>query len=131
MKSIYGPVFYCLTTFACLSCSDENNIISPCELVVDTVSIIDQRKVDDVTYYLALRISGWHDKIEILELYAVKPDFDQCAKSNIDPIYGDSLELDKPVSHVYLDIKNKLLNIEYGMDKLANSNNNNLKIELK
>lgn len=131
MKSIYGPVFYCLTTFACTSCSDENNRISPCELTIDTVSIIDQRKVADVTYYLVLRISGWHDKTESLELYDAKPGFDQCAKSNVEPIDGDSLDLEKPVSHIYLDSKNKLLYIEYSMNKQVNSNNNNLKIELK
>lgn len=77
------------------------------------------------------RISGWSDKTEILELYDAEPIFDHCSKSNIEPVYGDSLEMSQTIIHVYLDTKKKQLDIVY-KDGIPNkSHNANLKLELK
>jgi hypothetical protein len=63
------------------ACSEQSQDKMACEITVDSVTIIDSMKVDDTTYYLVHRISGWRDKTEILELYSSKPVFDKCAKS--------------------------------------------------
>ena len=100
-------------------------------MAVDTVSVIDKRELNSVTYYLVLRVSGWSDKTEILELYDTEPVFDHCAKSSREPVYGDSLELTQTVSHVYLDASSKALNIEYIPGEPGKSHNKNLKLELR
>jgi len=99
-------------------------------MTVDTVNIIDEKVVGNNKYYLVLRISGWHDKSEIVELYNEKPSFDLCSISDVEPVYGDSLELDKTVTHLYLDVETKSLNIEYKDGEPTKAYNNNLKIEV-
>ena len=51
-----------------VSCSDQSVETEPCAITVDAVSIIDSLKLEDTTYLLVHRISGWSDKTEILEL---------------------------------------------------------------
>ena len=113
------------------SCSEEASEVVPCSITVDSVSIIDSIQVSDKSYYLVYRVSGWNDKTEILELYDLKPEFDHCSKSNIEPLYGDSLELTQAVSHVYLNIKDKVLDIEYKEPSDEVIDNSDLKLELK
>jgi hypothetical protein len=102
-----------------------------CPMVIDTVSIIDKQNFGNETYYMVLRIAGWSDKTEIIEVYNAKPVFNHCAKSNIKPIFGDSLEMEQSVSHVYVDVPNNTLSIEYVSGKPNISQNKNLKLELR
>jgi hypothetical protein len=125
-----GLVVYLIFLFV-VSCTETEDKLDPCAMAVDTISIFDKKMLNSVTYYLVLRVSGWHDKSEILELYDAEPVFDHCAKSKIEPIYGDSLELTQTVSHVYLDVNSKSLKLEYIQGKPGRLHNNTLKLELK
>jgi hypothetical protein len=100
-------------------------------MAVDAVEIIDEKTVGGTTYYLVLRVSGWHDKSEIIEIYNTKPTFDRCARSDVEQIGGDSLELDKTVAHLYFNVKTNSLYIEYKDGKPDKDHNRNLKIEIK
>ncbi len=131
---IYKAVLLSFVILTGISCSDSDE---SCAFIVDTVSIIDQRKIGGVTYYLVLRISGWHDKIEVIELYDEHPSFDFCAKSTTKPVYSDSLDTEdfqgarQMVSHIYFDVKNKRVTIEYISGEPEKTYHEHLKIELK
>ena len=125
-------LFLGITLFmALISCSDNGAEKDACPITVDSVAIIDSMKQGDVTYYLVHRIAGWSDKTEILELYNSKPTFDHCSRSNIEPVYGDSLEVEQTVSHVYLNIKDGVLALVYEDGAPDNAHNAGLKLELK
>lgn len=115
------------STTGLTSCSNDRN----CQSAVDTVKIIDQKVIGNTEYYLVLRIAGWHDKTEIIELYDAKPSFDKCATSDIEPVYGDSLEMDKTVSHVFVDAGNNTLKIEYKDGEPSRAHNSELRIEVQ
>jgi len=114
-----------------ISCSEQSSEVEPCPMTVDSVTIIDTKQVSGKTYYLVHRIAGWSDKTEILELYDAKPEFNHCSKSNIEPVFGDSLELTQAVSHVYLNLNDKILEIEYQDVSDEKIDNTHLKIELR
>jgi len=114
-------------TAGLISCSNDSH----CQSAVDTVKIIDQKVIGNTEYYLVLRIAGWHDKTEIIELYDAKPSFDKCANSNIAPVYGDSLEMDKTVSHVFFGVKNNTLDIEYKDGEPGKAHSSGLRIEIQ
>ena len=57
-------------------------------------------------------------------------EFSHCSKSNIEPVYGDSLELSQAVSHVYLNLNDKTLEIKYKKISKGKIDNSHLKIEL-
>ena len=125
-------LFLGITLFmALISCSDNGAEKDACPLIIDSVAIIDSMKQGDVTYYLVHRIAGWHDKTEILELYNRKPIFDHCSRSNIEPIYGNALEVEQAVSHVYLNIKDGVLELVYKDGVSDKTHNAGLKLELK
>ena len=125
-------LFLGITLFmALISCSDNGAEKDACPLTIDSVAIIDSMKQGDVIYYLVHRIAGWHDKTEILELYNSKPIFDYCSRCNIEPIYGNALEMEQTVSHVYLNIKDGVLELVYKDGAPDNAHNAGLKLELK
>lgn len=114
-----------------VSCTEQNSSQDECEITVDAVSIIDSMKLEDTTYYLVHRIAGWSDKTEILELYDSRPEFDHCSRSQMEPIYGDSLEMSQTVSHVFLNRIENTLEIVYREGMPDKSHNANLKLEVK
>ena len=125
-------LFLGITLFmALISCSDNGAEKDACPLTIDSVAIIDSMKQGDVIYYLVHRIAGWHDKTEILELYNSKPIFDYCSRCNIEPIYGNALEMEQTVSHVYLNIKDGVLELVYKNSAPDKAHNAGLKLELK
>ncbi len=113
------------------SCSDQDAEVDECSITVDSVEIIDSKVFDDKSYYLVHRISGWHDKVEILELYDEKPVFDTCSKPSVEPIDGDSLEMNKSVSHVFLNIKERKLHVVYKNDLPMKNQKDLIKLEIK
>jgi len=114
-----------------IACTESSSKPETCDAPIDTVSIIDEITIDTSVYYLVLRIVGWHDKTEIIELYNQKPKFNQCAKSHVEAIFGDSLDSDSTVSHVYLNPQKNTLNVKYVSGKSDKSHNNSLKLELE
>jgi hypothetical protein len=131
MNSIINKLTIIVSLLILVSCSDQSVETEHCAITVDAVSIIDSIKLEDTTYFLVHRISGWSDKTEILELYNAKPIFDHCSRSNIEPVYGDSLEMSQTISHVYINKKDKMLDIVYLDGEPDKSHNANLKLELK
>ncbi|MGO3452785.1 MAG: hypothetical protein ACTIM4_16150 [Marinomonas sp.] len=113
--------------FSCFGVEDNDS----CSITVDSVKIIDSYQVEGNNYYLVYRVSGWNDKTEILELYDKKPVFDHCSKSNIEAVFGDSLELSKKITHVYLNPDQNTLEVEYADGLVDGKSNNTLKLELK
>ena len=114
-----------------LSCSNENIEDESCPITIDSVSIVDSMEVEGINYYLVYRISGWSDKTEILELYDAEPIFDHCANSDTKPIFGDSLSLSHKVRHVYLNTKERTLDIKYMDAQTDNPVPPNFELELK
>ncbi len=114
-----------------LSCSEQSTDIELCPVIVDSVSIIDTMETGGETYYLVYRVSGWNDKTEILELYNLKPVFDNCSRSNIEPLYADSLETAQTISHVYLNTNKNFLELIYVEGEPEKLHNASLKLEVK
>jgi hypothetical protein len=130
-RILVATIIVSIAVLCFTSCSDSSNDSDNCNMAVDSVKIIDQKVVGDTTYYLVLRISGWHDKSEIIEIYNTRPTFDRCARSDVEQIDGDSLELDSTVAHLYFDVKANSLYIEYKEGKPDKDHNRNLKLEIK
>ena len=113
------------------SCDRSGSVESDCPFIIDTVAIVDTATIEKTNYYLVLRISGWHEKTEIVELYDRRPEFDRCARSLIAPIVSDSLELDRAVAHLYFDRQARSLEINYNHGAAAAKSRSNLAIEFK
>lgn len=96
------------------SCSDSNPG-SRCSLTSDSVLITSSLSVEEKTYYLVYRISGWHEKIESFELYGAEPSFDNCGESTIAPLFGESIDdkdsnnNDQYVDHIYFEPPNRFI----------------------
>ncbi len=103
-----------LACFSQASCSDSNSV-SRCSLTSDSVSITSSLSVEEKTYYLVYRISGWHEKIESFELYGTEPSFDNCGESTIAPLFGESIDdkdsnnNDQYVAHIYFATPNRFV----------------------
>jgi hypothetical protein len=126
MKILF--IILCLPFLFSCSKTNEEEV---CSFTVDSVSIIDSVNIKDNTYYLVYRVAGWSDKTEILELYDKKPVFDNCSKSNIEAIFGDSLELSKTISHVYLNIDENSFEVNYEEGISSENHNRSLKLEVR
>ncbi len=131
-KQAYALSFGCLILLLSIgSCSDRDAEVDACSITVDSVEIIDSKAIGNKSYYLVHRISGWQDKFEILELYDEKPIFDHCSKASVDPIDGDSLEMSKSISHVFLNIKERKLDIVYKDGFPMKNQQDSIKLEIK
>ena len=118
----------CVIIFS--GCSDKTTDAEECPITIDSVSLLDSLQYGDHTYYLVRRITGWHEKTEILELYNSKPEFDRCSRSSIKPIYGDLLETSQTITHVYLNVKAGELDIQYKDVAPGRDNVSLLKLEI-
>lgn len=87
-----------------------------CPLTIDQTSIIDQKEHNGTTYYLVERISGWHEKTIIIQLFDKKPEFDKCNENIITPVIDDSVSTDLEVKSFLIDLESKQYEIEYGGD---------------
>lgn len=122
---------------SCCSCEPADKEIAGCEGLIDSISIIDSVESSGRAYHLVLRIAGWHDKTEILEVYDTKPSFNLCGDSKVSPLDGDSLEQNdfhgnpQMVSRVYLSTREKKMHIEYKTGQPDKAHNKNLKLQLK
>ena len=105
------------------ACSDN----TPDCFISDQVTLLDERKIKGEQYFLVLKITSWHDKVEFLELYDKKPEFDVCGKSKTERIDMRGLELENQfVSKVR--VKDKKLQIIYKPGK-KNHPTENLKLQ--
>lgn len=82
--------------FAC------NDVNKDCG-VSDVVQKLDERQVNGKTYFLVLRISGFQDKVEFLQLYDQMPEPGSgCTWGKRDPLDSLSLEENQRVKKVIL-----------------------------
>jgi hypothetical protein len=56
----------------------------------DQVSMISKKTIEDKKYYVYSRLSGFQDKVRILEVYDHEPDFDECNRSAERPLVGEA-----------------------------------------
>jgi hypothetical protein len=99
---------------ACVGCGDsKSTAFSECSMSVDSVTTIDTKSVGSVNYYLVLRISGFHDKTEIIELFDQQPQYNNCNENIIPPIVSDSIASDMEISSFMIDLKEKHFVIDY------------------
>lgn len=73
-----------------ISCEDSED--KACPLTIDTVEIVDTKMFEGKNYTLVHRITGWHDKVEVLQLFDQEPELDDCRRDLVKPIIEDSLE---------------------------------------
>lgn len=79
------PVYVlCLLALIGVGCSSEEE--QEACLVRDQILVLDQQSIDDKTYTLVHRLSGFQEKIEYVELYAGKPTFNRCGETDLMPI---------------------------------------------
>lgn len=126
-------ILICLGLMAVwVGCGDsKSTAFSECSMSVDSVSTIDTKSVGAVNYYLVLRISGMHDKTEILELFDQQPQYNNCNENIIPPIVADSIASDMEIKSFMIDLKDKHFVVDY-TDKSPQPNQaEKLKIEFK
>lgn len=115
----------------CVGCGDgKSTAFSDCSISVDSVTTIDTKSVGTVNYYLVLRISGIHDKTEILELFDQQPQYNNCNENIIPPIVADSIESDMEISSFMIDLKDRHFMIYYSDKPPQPSQTNQLKIRI-
>lgn len=114
-----------------VGCSDSGVSSNNCEPIIDSVKIVDIKTVGNKTYYLVHRISGWHDKTEILQLFTTKPVFDRCNRNTTEPVFDDSIDSTMAISHIYLDVNMNNLEVLYKKDMKSDAENQKFKLEIK
>lgn len=95
---------------AIISCSESNY---DCPATLDVIKFIEKKSLDQNQYYLVQRITGWQDKILVIQLFDIKPAVDPCNRDLIKPIFEDSLETDKVFNELVVDLKNNTFEIKY------------------
>lgn len=110
------------------SCNSSN-----CSFVKNQVRFSDSVFIEETmqTYYLYTRVTGWQDKVTFFELYDSKPEFDECEKPNIRPVYSIDFN-DYPVKQYVKSIiiqpkQVEKLRIIYTKNKLESMNINALR----
>jgi hypothetical protein len=60
--------------------------------IADSVAVIDQAMVAGRRLWLVHRITGFHDKVEFVEIYSAAPVFDSCGHSPLAPLSVDTYD---------------------------------------
>ncbi len=114
-------------TLLVISCKEQKTL--DC-LVSDQIIFLNYFLVNNKTYYLYERRSGFSDKISYLEFYDLKPDFDQCgepSKPQLSQVPVSDLGND-PVRVVIRDL---LIDVEYGGEPYSSPDLSLLPIEVR
>jgi hypothetical protein len=96
-----------------VSCS-KNPVDEGCPLTVDTTKVLLSTTHKGTRYFLVQRISGWHDKTEIIQLFDKEPKLGKCNEDLVKPVFEDSLERDKTLVKLTVSLKNKAFELSYG-----------------
>ncbi len=124
LRAISIFIFLCVIA----SCGDQT---TECPLTIEQTSIIDQKEFKGVTYYLVERISGWHEKTIIIQLFDKKPEFDKCNENVSTPIIDDSVSMDLEVKSFLINLESKQYEIEYGGDYESAKQTSKFKLNFK
>lgn len=99
-------LFIVLFTFNILvACSADNDCF-----VADSVEKIEELYINDTTYFLYLRTSGFNEKESFYELYDKEPTFDGCRQTDVRPVSDLHVDTSEGTP-VKLIIKNNKLNL--------------------
>ena len=91
----------CIFVGALSACSESDR---GCTVTSDSIQLTDQLIVGDRAYFLFHRVSGWHEKVESFEIYHERPVFDECGDSNIQYLFGASVDnRDENNNEQYID----------------------------
>ncbi len=96
-----------------LSCTQGDNNKEECPITIDSVTTLLTQTYNEREYYLVKRISGWHEKTEIIQLFDQLPILNKCNEDTIPPIFEDSIEIDKSLIQLSADIKNNIFELIY------------------
>lgn len=97
------------------ACTKENDCF-----VEDTNHEIRVVAIGQNTYYLYLKISGWHDKMSFLVLYDKQPLFDNCGRAKQEIIGATVIEPNNQSSVEIELMDHKIMEIQF--EDTANSN---------
>lgn len=91
-------------SIALASCAQDDPELQECPITIDSVTVLLVQTHNGRDYYLVKRISGWHEKTEIIQLFNQKPELDRCNEDTIKPIFEDSIETDKNLIALKADL---------------------------
>ena len=78
-------IIFSIVSLNLFACSNECAV----EIAGHQVRLADTIELNDSTYYLYTRTTGWQEKIIYFELYDSQPIFDECTEQpNIDSLYA-------------------------------------------
>lgn len=100
-------------SIALASCAQDDSELQKCPITIDSVSVLLTQTHNGRDYYLVKRISGWHEKTEIIQLYDRKPELDRCNENTIKPIFEDSIETDKSLIALKADLTTEKFELIY------------------
>jgi hypothetical protein len=83
-------------------------------LTVDTVTVIEKEQFQGIIYTLVKRISGVQDKTVVFQVFDKLPKLDDCNRDLVKPIFEDSVEVDRPVIEVLVDVEDSVMSVTYG-----------------
>lgn len=106
-----GSVILLSITLA--SCTQDDPELQECPITIDSVTVLLTQTHNGSDYYLVKRISGWHEKTEIIQLFNQKPELDRCNEDTVKPIFEDSIETDKNLKALKADLKNEEFELIY------------------
>ncbi len=104
MRTIYRLMIL-LLFFILYACSKDSEVKVECPLTVDTFTVLLTKQYEGKEYYLAKRISGWHEKTVIIQLFDRKPRLGECNEDLVKPIFEDSIDTEKPLEKMSVDLK--------------------------
>ena len=108
-----------------VACSPETECF-----IADSIKLVRTIKIEGSNYFIYLRISGFHDKVAFYELYADKPTFDECGKSNTLAISEEPIDSSAGVVSK-LVVDEQRLSIVYSKDSSQEVDLKDVPIEVK
>lgn len=112
----------------CTSCGQQE---IECPVILDQVSIIDHQDLNSTSFYLVERISGWHEKSIIIELFDQKPEFDHCNENKIKPIIDELVSTELEIKSFSIDLEKRQYKIDYGAQSESIMQTSKFKIKFK
>jgi len=117
--------FYVLISSLFIGCAEEVDCF-----VADSVAKVRAVSVNNKTYYVYLRTSGFSEKEHFYELYKNEPKFDDCGKSNSRPISEAHIDTTRG-NMSKLIIKDSQIKVIYSKDTPQIVNYKNVQIDAK
>ncbi|MBL4827435.1 MAG: hypothetical protein JKY66_06935 [Spongiibacteraceae bacterium] len=99
---------------ACLSACCSEKTEDECPLTLDVVTTMETREYAGKLYTLVQRLTGWHEKTVVIQLFDKEPQLDACRRDLVKPVIEDSIESELPVVGFVINLKEGVFEIDYG-----------------